>query len=212
MVVRTQGGSGNGLAAQHSQCLEAWFYHVPGLKVVMPATPYDAKGLLKSAIRDDSPVVFIEHKHLYMKKGEVPEEDYVIPLGKADIKCAGTDVTLVSYSYHAIVCLEAAACLATEGISAEVVDLRTVSPLDKETILGSVRKTGRAIVVHEACRQGGVGGDIAAVIAEEAFDYLDAPVLRVAGLDTAIPFNLALERACTPGVNDIRAAVRKIIN
>lgn len=208
MVVRTQQGLGNGLAAQHSQCLEAWFYHVPGLKVVMPSTPYDAKGLLKSAIRDDDPVVFIEHKRLYTKKGEVPEEEYLIPLGKADIKREGTDVTLVSYSYHTTLCVEAAAQLSEQGISAEVVDLMTLSPLDRTTILKSVRKTGRAVVVHEACKQGGIGGDIASMIGEEAFDYLDAPVVRLAGLDTPIPFNLALERACAPGVEDICRAVQ----
>ena len=210
MVVRTQGGSGNGLAAQHSQCLESWFYHTPGLKVVMPATPHDAKGLLKSAIRDDDPVMFIEHKLLYTSKGEVPEGDYTIPLGKAEVKREGGDLTLVSYSRHVMLCLEAAETLSNEGISVEVVDLRTLSPLDKETVLASVRKTSRAIVVHEACKRGGVGGDVAAMIMEEAFDYLDAPVVRVAGLDTPIPFNLALEEACTPGVDDICRAARDL--
>ena len=210
MVVRTQGGSGNGLAAQHSQSLEAWFYHVPGLAVVMPSTPYDAKGLLKSAIRSDGPVVFIEHKLLYTSKGEVPTEEYIVPLGKAEVKREGGDLTLVSYSRHVVVCLEAAEMLSNEGISVEVVDLRTLSPLDKETVLASVRKTSRAIVVHEACKRGGVGGDVAAMIMEEAFDYLDAPVVRVAGLDTPIPFNLALEEVCTPGVDDICRAARDL--
>ncbi|MBI2842002.1 MAG: alpha-ketoacid dehydrogenase subunit beta [Armatimonadetes bacterium] len=211
MVVRTQGGSGNGLAAQHSQSLEAWFYHVPGLKVVMPATPYDAKGLLKSAIRDDDPVVFIEHKLLYMSKGEAPEEEYTVPLGRADVKREGNDVTLISYSRHTLLCLEAARKLSEEGIDVEVVDLRTLSPLDKETILASARKTGRVVVVHEACKQGGVGGDIAAMIMEEAFDYLDAPVVRVAGLDTPIPFNVTLENACTPDIKKICSAARLLL-
>jgi pyruvate dehydrogenase E1 component beta subunit len=211
LVLRTQGGSGNGLAAQHSQCLEAWFYHTPGLKVVVPSTPYDAKGLLKSSIRDDDPVVFIEHKLLYMTKGEVPEEEYTTPLGKADVKRSGEDVSLISYSRHVLLCLEAAQKLAEVGINAEVVDLRTLSPLDKETVLNSVRKTGCAVIVHEACKRGGVGGDIAAMIAEEAFDYLNAPIIRVAGLNTPIPFNLALERACTPGVEEICRAVKGVL-
>lgn len=211
MVLRTQGGLGNGLAVQHSQSLEAWFYHTPGLKVVMPATPRDAKGLLKSAIRDDGPVIFIEHKLLYMTKGEVPDEEYLVPLGQAAVTREGRDVTLISYSRHALLCLEAAATLADEGIEAEVIDLRTLSPLDAGTVLASVRKTRRAIVVHEACRQGGVGADIAARIAEEAFHDLAAPVTRVAGLDTPIPFNLNLERACAPAVEDIGDAVRRLL-
>ncbi len=212
MVLRTQGGSGNGVAAQHSQCLEAWFYHVPGLKVVMPATPYDAKGLLKSAIRDNGPVVFIEHKLLYVTKGEIPEEEYDIPLGQAEVKRAGTDMTLITYSRDTLLCLEAAQKLAEEEIRAEVVDLRTLSPLDRETILSSVRKTGRVAIVHEACKQGGVGADIAALIAEEAFEYLHSPVLRVAGLDSPMPYNMTLERACTPDVEQICDAARKLMS
>jgi pyruvate dehydrogenase E1 component beta subunit len=176
----------------------------------MPSTPYDAKGLLKSAIRDNDPVIFIEDKHLYTTKGEVPSEDYIIPIGKADIKCTGTDVTLISYSRHVLLCLEAAQKLADEGISAEVLDLRTLSPLDKDTILSSVRKTGHVVVVHQACKQGGVGGDIASMIMEEAFDCLDAPVIRVAGPNVSIPYNMALEQICTPGVKEIYDAVRKI--
>lgn len=211
MVLRTQGGAGNGLAGQHSQSLEALFYHVPGLKVVMPATPYDAKGLLKSAIRSDTPVIFIEHKLLYVTEGEVPDEDYVVPLGKADIKREGTDVTLVTYSYMTLKCLEAAEKLAAEGISAEVVDLRTLNPLDKETVLRSVEKTSRLVIVHEAVKRGGVGGDIAAVVMEEGFDYLDAPILRVAGKNTVIPYNLALESHCIPDVGDIIEAVHQVM-
>ena len=211
MVLRTQGGAGNGLAGQHSQSLEALFYHIPGLKVVMPATPYDAKGLLKASIRDDNPTIFIEHKLLYMTKGEVPEDDYIVPLGQADIKRTGDDVTLISYSYMTLKCLEAAEALAVEGISVEVVDLRTLTPLDKETILESVEKTGRAIVVHEAVKRGGVGGDIAAMIMEEAYDDLDGPVKRICGKNTTIPYNLELEKVCVPSVEDIIEGVLEMV-
>ena len=210
MVLRTQGGAGNGLAAQHSQSLEALFYHIPGLKVVMPSTPHDAYGLLVSAIRDDQPTIFIEHKLLYMTKGEVPEEEYVVPLGEADVKKEGSDVTLLTYSYMTLKCLEAAELLEKEGISVEVVDLRTLKPLDEETILASARKTGRVIIVHEACKRGGIGGDIAAMIMEEAYDDLDGPVLRVCGLDTPIPYNLELEKVCIPTTEDIVEAIIKI--
>jgi pyruvate dehydrogenase E1 component beta subunit len=203
MVLRTQGGAGNGLAGQHSQSLEALFYHIPGLKVVMPSTPYDAKGLLKASIRDDDPTIFIEHKLLYMTKGEVPEDDYIVPLGQAEIKRPGDDITLVTYSYMTHKCLEAAEILAGEGISVEVVDLRTLTPLDKEAILESVEKTGRAIVVHEAVKRGGVGGDIASMIMEEAYDDLDGPVKRICGKNTTIPYNLELEKACVPSVAQI---------
>jgi len=211
LVVRTQGGAGNGLAAQHSQSLEAFFYHVPGLKVVMPSTPRDACGLLKAAIRDDHPVVFIEHKLLYMTPGPVPDEEYVIPLGKAEVKREGSDVTLVSWSLMTLKCLEAAAVLAGEGVSVEVVDLRTLTPLDKETVLSSARKTGRVAVVHEAVKRGGVGGDIAAILMEEAYDDLDGPVLRIAGRNTPIPYNLNIERACVPSVEDIVAGVLDLL-
>ena len=211
MVLRTQGGAGNGLAGQHSQSLEALFYHIPGLKVVMPATPYDAKGLLKASIRDNDPTIFIEHKLLYMTKGEVPEDDYIVPLGQADIKRSGDDVTLISYSYMTLKCLEAAEALAGEGISVEVVDLRTLTPLDKETILESVEKTGRAIVVHEAVKRGGVGGDIASMIMEEAYDDLDGPVMRICGKNTTIPYNLELEKVCVPSVEDIIEGVLEMV-
>jgi pyruvate dehydrogenase E1 component beta subunit len=211
LVVRTQGGAGNGLAAQHSQSLEALFYHVPGLKVVMPSTPRDACGLLKAAIRDDHPVVFIEHKLLYMTQGPVPDEEYVIPLGEAEVKRAGSDVTLISWSLMTLKCLEAAAVLAGEGVSVEVVDLRTLTPLDKETVLNSARKTGRVAVVHEAVKRGGVGGDIAAMLMEEAYDDLDGPVLRIAGRNTPIPYNLNIERACVPSVEDIVAGVLSLL-
>jgi pyruvate dehydrogenase E1 component beta subunit len=175
----------------------------------MPSTPYDAKGLLKSAIRDNDPVIFIEHKLLYMTKGEVPAEEYLVPLGKADLKREGTDVTVVTYSYMTLKCLEAATILEKEGVSVEVVDLRTLLPLDEETILRSARKTGRVVVVHEACKRGGVGGDIAAMIAEEAYDDLDGPVLRVAGKNTPIPYNTTLEKAAVPSVEDIVEAILK---
>lgn len=203
MVLRTQGGAGNGLAGQHSQSLEALFYHIPGLKVVMPSTPYDACGLFKSAIRDNEPVIFIEHKLLYMTKGEVPDEEFVIELGKADIKRKGDDVTIITYSYMTHKCLEAAELLESEGISAEVLDLRTLTPLDKEAILSSVAKTGQAMIVHEAVKRGGVGGDIAAMIAEEAYDDLDGPVARVCGRNTTIPYNKSLEKVCVPSIEDI---------
>jgi pyruvate/2-oxoglutarate/acetoin dehydrogenase E1 component len=211
MVLRTQGGTGNCLAGQHSQSLEALFYHIPGLKVVMPSTPYDAKGLLKTSIRDDDPIIFIEHKLLYMTEGEVPEDDYLIPLGKSDIKRKGEDVTIVTYSYMTLKSLEAAELLAKQGISAEVIDLRTLVPLDRDCILNSVQKTGKLVVVHEACKRGGVGGDIAAMVVEEAFDSLDAPIIRVAGKNTTIPFNLALEKACVPSTENVVEAVYSVM-
>jgi pyruvate dehydrogenase E1 component beta subunit len=208
-VLRTQGGVGNGVAAQHSQSLEGIFYHVPGLKVVMPATPYDAKGLLKSAIRCDDPVMFIEHKLLYMTKGQVPQEEYLVKLGKADIKRPGKDVTMIAWSNMVPRSLSAAGKLAEEGIDVEVVDLRTLVPLDKELILDSARKTGRVVVVQEAVRRGGVASDVASIIQYEAFDYLDAPVEIVAGMNTPIPFNLNLERMCVPTEDDIISAAKR---
>ena len=210
MVLRTQGGAGNGIAAQHSQSLEAFFYHIPGLKLVMPSTPHDAYGLLVSSIRDSQPTIFLEHKLLYMTKGEVPDEEYTIPLGKADVKREGDDVTLITYSYMTLKCLEAAALLEKEGIGVEVLDLRTLKPLDQEAILQSARKTGNVVIVHEACKRGGVGGDIAAMIMEEAYDDLDGPVMRVCGRDTSIPYNLELEKVCVPSVEDIIEAVLKV--
>ena len=211
LVIRTQGGTGNSLAGQHSQSLEALYYHIPGLKVVMPATPADAKGLLKSAIRDEDPVIFIEHKLLYMTDGEVPEGDYLIPLGKADIKRAGTDVTLVAWSHMVLKSLQADEELATEGISVEVIDLRTLVPMDIPCIIESVRRTGRLVVAQEAVKRGGVGSDVAAIVAEPAFDSLKAPIIRVAGMNTTIPFNLALEKAAVPQVADIVAGVRSVV-
>lgn len=212
MTLRAPIGAGISAAAQHSQSLEAWLAHVPGLKVVMPSSPADHKGLLKASIRDDNPVIFLEHKVLYSVKGSEPEEeDYVIPLGKGDIKREGEDVTIVATSLMVYKALAAAEELAKEGISVEVVDPRTLVPLDKELILASVEKTGRLVVVHEAVKTGGFGGEIAAIVAEEAFDYLDAPIKRVAAHYVPIPFNTALEQFVVPGEQDIIAAVKEIV-
>ncbi|SMB95078.1 pyruvate dehydrogenase E1 component beta subunit [Thermanaeromonas toyohensis ToBE] len=212
LVVRTPLGSGTGAAAQHSQSLENWFVHVPGLKVVMPSNAYDAKGLLKSAIRDDNPVVFFEHKLLYNTKGLVPEEEYLIPLGQADIKRQGQDITIIATGIMVSRSLEAAHILSKEGVEVEVVDPRTLVPLDKETIINSVKKTGRALVVHEGCQRGGFGGEIVGLLCEsEAFYYLDAPIWRVAGKNIPIPYNRRLESAAVPQVQDIVAAVRRLV-
>jgi pyruvate/2-oxoglutarate/acetoin dehydrogenase E1 component len=211
LVVRTQGGSGRGNAAQHSKSLEAWFTHVAGLKVVMPATPADAKGLLAAAIRDDDPVMFIEHKLLYRTKGPVPTGEHVVPLGKADVKRAGRDLTIVTWSREVLFALEAAETLAGDGIEAEVIDLRTLVPLDRDAILASVRRTRRLLVVHEAIRRGGYGGEIAAMVAEEAFDDLDAPPRRLAGVETPIPYAAHLERGVVPQVEDIVRVAREFV-
>jgi len=212
MVLRTPGGSGTGAAAQHSEMLENWFVHVPGLKVVMPSTPYDVKGLLVSAIYDDNPVIFIEHKLLYRTKGPVPEEPYRIPLGQAEVKRAGKDLTLVATSIMVPRALEAATTLAAEGIEIEVIDPRTLTPLDDAPIIESVKKTGRALVVHEAVKTGGFGGEIVSRIVEsEAFDYLEAPVRRLAGLDIPIPYNRTLEAHTVPQVNNIVEEARKLV-
>jgi acetoin:2,6-dichlorophenolindophenol oxidoreductase subunit beta len=210
MVVRTAVGAGIGAAAHHSQSLEALVCHIPGLITIAPATPADAKGLLTSAIRDDNPVVFLEHKLLYASKGEVPEGEYLVPIGKADVKREGNDVTFICYSGMVRQCLAAAEDLDKEGISAEVLDLRTLVPLDKAAILESVAKTGRAVVVHEACRTGGFGGEIAAVIADEGFGSLKAPVKRVAGPDTPVPFSPALEEEFIVNKDKIQAAVKTL--
>jgi pyruvate/2-oxoglutarate/acetoin dehydrogenase E1 component len=212
LVLRTPGGSGTGAAAHHSQSVEAWFIHVPGLKVVMPSTPYDVKGLLLASIRDENPVVFVEHKLLYKTKGPVPEEEYTIPLGTADIKRQGEDLTIVATSIMVPRALEAAETLAKEGIDAEVVDPRTLKPLDDETIFKSVIKTGRVIIAHEACKTGGAGAEIAARIVEsEAFDYLDAPIKRLAGLDIPVPYNRNLERHMVPQAENIVIAARELL-
>ncbi len=211
LVVRAPAGSGTGAAAQHCQSLEALFMNVPGIKVVTSSTPYDVKGLLVASVRDNNPVVFMEHKLLYRTKGAVPEELYTIPLGKAEVKREGRDLSLIAYSIMVPRALEAAEQLATEGIEIEVIDLRSLKPMDKETVVQSVCKTGRALIVHESPVTGGVGGEVAAVIADsEAFDYLDAPIRRLAGRDVPIPYNRTLERAAVPQVEDIVAAARAL--
>ncbi|MCK5795464.1 MAG: alpha-ketoacid dehydrogenase subunit beta [Anaerolineales bacterium] len=211
MVLRAACGAGIGAAAQHSQSLEALFMHLPGLKVVMPSTPADAKGLLIQAIRDDNPVVFLEHKLLYAMKGEVPEGDYTIPFGKADIKREGTDVTVVATAKMVHTALDAAEKLSGEGISMEVVDPRTLYPLDGETIFTSVKKTHRLVIIHEEVKFAGSGAEIAAQVAEEAFDYLDAPIIRVAAPRCPIPFSPPLEQAYIPSEQQLIDAVKKVM-
>ena len=203
MVIRTEGGAGRSIAAHHSQSLEALWTHFPGIYVVMPATPYDAKGLLKAAIRNDNPVMFIEHKMLYGVEGPVPEEDYVVPLGVADVKREGSDVTIVSYSRMVLRALEAAEELAKQGISAEVVDLRSLKPLDLETVVASVRKTGRIVGVTEAYKTGSYLSELFTLVNEAAFDWLDAPMVRVTALDVPVPMSETLEDAAIPSVERI---------
>lgn len=210
LVIRTQSGAGVNAGPQHSQSLEALLFHIPGIKVVMPSNPYDAKGLLKSAIRDNNPVVFIENKALYGMKGEVPEEEYTIPIGQAKIVKEGNDVTIVALGQMVNKALAAAETLEKNGISPEIIDPRTISPLDKDTIKQSVKKTGRLIIVHEAVKIGGVGAEIAAMVQEEVFDYLDAPIQRVAAPFTPVPYSIPLENYYLPNENDIIHAVEKI--
>ena len=212
LVVRVPYGGGIHGGLFHSQNVEAYFFHTPGLKVVAPATPFDAKGLLKASIRDDNPVVFVEHKKTYrLVRGEVPEEDYVLPIGEADVKLVGDDVTVVTYGLMLHYCLEAAGIVAEENISTEVIDLRTLKPLDRDTILNSVKKTGKALIVHEDNITGGVGAEVSALLAEEAFDYLDGPITRVCGPDIpTMPFAPTLEDAYMPNTEKIAAALRKL--
>jgi len=211
MVLRASLGTGRGAAAQHSQSLHALVAHIPGLKVVMPSTPYDAKGLLKAAIRDDNPVIFLEHKMCYNTvKGPVPTQEYLLPLGVADVKREGQDVTLVAISRMVHVALAAAETLARDGISAEVIDPRTIRPLDKATLLKSAMKTGRAVVIDEGHLSYGVTAEIAALIADEAFDYLDAPVKRVAAMDTPVPMAPILEVATIPNEQQVVATVKAL--
>jgi acetoin:2,6-dichlorophenolindophenol oxidoreductase subunit beta len=212
MVLRTPEGSGTGAAAQHSQSIEAWILNVPGLKVVAPSTPADAKGLLKASIRDPNPVVFLEQKLLYRTKGEVPGGEHIVPLGVADVKREGKDLTIVTYGRMVSRCLEVANGLAAEGIDAEVVDLRSLRPLDSGLIVDSAKKTGHVLIVHEACTFGGFGGEITAIIVDsEAFVYLDAPVRRVGGLEVPIPYNKGLEAAAVPTAERIAAAARSLV-
>ncbi len=211
MVLRVNIGAGRGAAAQHSQSFHALFMHIPGLYVVTPSTPYDAKGLLNEAIRNDNPVVFVEHKKLYVEKGPVPEEYYTIPFGQAEVKRIGRDVTVVAT--HAMVprTLHVAEAMAKEGVEIELVDPRTLTPLDKETILESVKKTGRLIVADEGHKTCGVASEIAATVAEEALDYLIAPIFRVSSPDTPVPFSPPLEKAYIPDEEDVLEAVRRIM-
>jgi pyruvate dehydrogenase E1 component beta subunit len=211
MTIRAPQGAGHQLGAQHSQSLEAYFLHCPGLRVVIPATPADAKGLLKSCIRQDDPVMFLEHESLYGVKGEVPDGEHLVPLGQARIAREGKDVSLISYSKCVYDAMAAAEALENEGIDAEVIDLRTLNPLDLNTIVESVKKTGKAIVIYEGWRTGGAGAEIAAQIYEAAFDSLDAPVERIATLDTPIPYNARLEHAALPSAADIVKAAERLV-
>ena len=212
MVIRMPYGGGIRGGLFHSQNVETHFFHTPGLKVVAPSTPYDAKGLLKSAIRDNNPVVFLEHKKTYrLVRGEVPDEDYTLPIGKADVKRAGRNITLVSYGLTIHYCLEAAETMAAEGVDVEVIDLRTLTPLDTETVLDSVKRTGKLAVVHEDNITGGVGAEIAAVVADQAFEYLDGPIARICGPDVpTMPFAQTLEDAYMPTADKIADGLRKL--
>jgi pyruvate/2-oxoglutarate/acetoin dehydrogenase E1 component len=212
LVIRSPGGKWGNFAAQHSQTLDAWFMNVPGLKVAVPATPYDAKGLLKAAIRDDNPVLFIERKLLYQVPGPVPEEEYIIPFGQAKIHREGTDVTVIAIGRMVSFALAAAKVLEKEGVNVAVVDPRTLVPLDKGTILESVKKTHRVVIVEEGPKTGGVGGEIAAMISEEILDYLDSPIRRVGALDTPIPFSKVLEDHVLPDDGRIVEAVRNVMS
>jgi pyruvate dehydrogenase E1 component beta subunit len=211
LVIRAPFGAGGGAAAQHSQSFEAWFNHVPGLKVVTPITCYDVKGMLKTAIRDDNPVIFFEHKRSYGMEGEVPEEDYTVPFGQAAIRREGSDVTIVSYSATAVKAQNVAMELAEEGIECEVIDLRSLLPLDYETVIQSLEKTGRIVVAQEACLRGGLASDIVAEIIDRGFDLLDAPPVRVGGLNVPMPYNKGLEAMVIPSEEKIKKAVHKVL-
>lgn len=211
MVIRAPMGSGTGAAAQHSQSLPSLFANIPGLKVVMPATPYDVKGMLKAAVKDDNPVIFFEHKLLYWTKGEVPDSDYIVPIGKADIKKEGKDITIIAGSIMVPRSIEAAEKLKDIGIDAEVVDIRSLVPMDIETLINSVSKTGRAIIVEDDNKNNGWGSEVVSKLIEsDAFDYLDEPIKRLAGKDVPIPYNPELERAAVPQIEEIVNAVKKI--
>lgn len=212
VVMRFPAGSGTGAAAQHSQSLEAWLGHVPGLKVIQPATPHDAKGMLLAAVADPDPVMIFEHKLLYKMKGHVPEGHYTVPIGKAEIRRDGRDLTIVATSIMVQKALDAAAVLEGEGIDIEVVDLRTIRPIDRQTVIDSVKKTSRLLCVYEAVKTLGIGAEVSALVAEsEAFDYLDAPIVRLGGAETPIPYNPDLEKATVPQVPDIIAAARDLV-
>lgn len=211
LVIRAPFGCSGGVAAQHSQSLEAWFNHVPGLKVVTPLTPYDVKGMLKTAVRDDNPVIFFEHKNSYTMKGEVPEEDYTVPFGKAAVRREGSDITIVTYSYMTVKSMNVAEELASEGIQCEVIELRSLLPLDYETVMKSVEKTNRVVVVQEAHLRGGMASDIVAEIVDRGFDLLDAPPVRVGSLNIPVPFNKTLEKMVIPDENRIKSAVKRVL-
>lgn len=211
LVLWAPDGSGLNAAAQHSQCLENWFVHVPGLKVVVPSEPADVKGLLKAAIRDDDPVIFFQHKKLFNQTGPVTEDKYIVPLGKAVVRRPGSDITLLTYSRMTYVCKEAARELAQKGIQAEIIDLRTLMPLDFPLIAESVKKTRHAVVVHEACVTGGFGGELSARITEELFEYLDGPIVRVGARHVPMPFSPVMEHYVLPQVEDIVAGVKKAL-
>jgi len=212
MVVRGPCGGGVSGGPFHSLNPESFFLNTPGLKMVEPSSAYDAKGLLKAAIRDDDPVLFFEHKYLYRRiKDDVPDEDYVVPIGKAAIKRAGSDLSIITFGAMVHVALEAASTLDFDGVQAEVIDLRTLAPLDRETILATVRKTNRVLLLHEATRTGGIGGELAAIIAEEAFDDLDAPITRVASMDTPVPYAPTLEAAFQPDARAVVAAAKRLV-
>lgn len=212
MVLWAPDGGGLSAAAQHSQSLENWFVHIPGLKVVAPSEPSDVKGLIKAAIRDDDPVIFFQHKRLFAQTGHVPEDEYIIPIGSAAVKRPGKDITILTYSRMTYLCLEAAEQLAKEEIDVEIVDLRTLKPLDFALIAESVKKTYNVLIVHEACLTGGFGGEIAARIGEELFDYLDAPVMRIGAKDVPIPFSPVMEGFVLPKVSDVVEGVKKVLN
>tara|TARA_A100001037_G_scaffold306857_1_gene357366 strand:+ start:31069 stop:32046 length:978 start_codon:yes stop_codon:yes gene_type:complete len=211
LVIRTQGGAGRSSAAQHAQSLESWFVHIPGLKVVMPSCSYDAKGLLKSAIRDPDPVLFIEHKLLYLEKGPTPKKEYLVPIGVAEVKREGTDITVVATSSMVQKSIDAAEELEESGISVEVIDPKTLFPLDKETILSSIRKTNRLLITHEAVERCGWGAEIAAIASKEAFDYLDAPIERVAAKETPVPFSPKLENFIIPNKDDVIEGIKRTV-
>jgi len=210
LVIRAPGGAGLNAGPQHSQSLEAWFAHIPGLKVVMPATPADAKGLLKSAIRDNDPVLVLEHKALYASSGDVPAGEHLVPIGKADVRRTGKDVTIVTLSRMVLDSLEAAETLAAQGIDVEVIDLRSISPLDRQAIFSSVEKTSRLVIAHEAVKSFGIGAEISAMVSEEMIDVLDAPILRVGAPFSPVPFSQ--EREYLPNAADIVRAVEKVMN
>jgi 2-oxoisovalerate dehydrogenase E1 component beta subunit len=211
MVIRAPFGGGVHGGPFHSECPEGWFFHSPGLKLVAPSTPYDAKGLLKAAIRDPNPVIYFEHKFLYRRiKATLPKDDFIVPIGKADVKRRGKDISVITYGAMVHLALEAAEMLDKEGIDLEVVDLRTLVPLDKEAIYSSVRKTSKAIVLHEDNKTGGIGAEVAALLAEECFDSLDGPIVRIAAPDTPVPFSTPLEEFFLPKTADIVAAARTL--